>query len=95
MKEIASNITVEDKKLSADQSVLFAVGSEVLEDSTFLEQIFSTLKPGGFLLTREKINVESPENVDVCLDVTLNDERLVLVKKVWKIECSFMMKNII
>lgn len=83
MKEIASNITVEDKKLSVDQSVLFAVGSEVLEDSTLLEQIFSTLKPGGFLLTREKINVKSPGNaVDVCLDVTLNNERLVLVKKV-------------
>lgn len=86
MKEIASNIAVEDKKLSTDQSVLFAVGSEVLDDSTLLEQIFSTLKPGGFLLTREKINVKLPDNaIDICLDATLNDERLVLVKKVWKL----------
>lgn len=83
MKEIASNITVEDKKLSADQSVYLAVGSGVFSDPTLLEQIFATLKPGGFLLTREQNNVEPPLNaVDVSLDVTLEQERLVLVRKV-------------
>lgn len=85
MKEIGSNITVEDKKLSPDQSVLLAVGSGVLQDSNLLEQVFATLKPGGFLLTREKLNVEySPDSVEVCLDASLEQERLMLVRKVWK-----------
>lgn len=83
MKEIGSNITVEDKKLSSDQSVLFAVGSGVLQDSNLLEQVFTTLKPGGFLLTREKLNVEySHDSVEVCLDASLEQERLMLVRKV-------------
>ncbi|XP_060866838.1 fatty acid synthase-like [Metopolophium dirhodum] len=82
LKEIGSNITVEDKKLSPDQSVLFAVGSGVLQDSNFLEQVFATLKPGGFLLTREKLNVEySHDSVEVCLDASLEQERLMLVRK--------------
>lgn len=69
--------------MSADQSVLFAVGSEVLEDPTLLEQVFSTLTPGGFLLTREKLNFKSPTNaVEICIDATLEEERLLLVKKV-------------
>lgn len=84
MKDIPSNITVEDKKLSSDQSVLCVIGSEVLEDTQLLEQIFATLKPEGFLLTREKANVELPLNsVDVCFDVTLENERLLLVRKVY------------
>jgi len=83
LKEIGSNITVEDKKLSSDQSVLFAVGSGVLQDSNLLEQVFTTLKPGGFLLTREKLNVEySHDSVEVCLDASLEQERLMLVRKV-------------
>lgn len=83
MKEIGSNITVEDKKLSTDQSVLLAIGSGILEDSKVLEQVFASLKPNGFLLTREKLNVESLINsVDVCLDATLEQERLLLVRKV-------------
>lgn len=70
--------------MSSDQSVLFAVGSEVLQDSTLLEQVFATLKPGGFLLTREKLNVEySQDSVEVCLDASLEQERLMLVRKVW------------
>jgi len=74
---------VEDKKLSSDQSVLLAVGSEVLQDSTLLEQVFTTLKPGGFLLTREKLNVEYPQgSVEVCVDASLEQERLMLVRKV-------------
>jgi len=74
---------VEDKKLSSDQSVLFAVGSGVLQDSNFLKQVFATLKPGGFLLTREKLNVEySQDSVEVCLDASLEQERLMLVRKV-------------
>ncbi|CAI6352158.1 unnamed protein product [Macrosiphum euphorbiae] len=82
LKEIGSNITVEDKKLSPDQSVLLAVGSGVLQDSNLLEQVFATLKPGGFLLTREKLNVEySPDSVEVCLDASLEQERLMLVRK--------------
>lgn len=84
MKEISSNITVEDKKLSLDQSVLCVIGSEVLGDSQLLEQIFATLKPQGFLLTREKVNVELPlDSVDVCFDVTLEKERLLLIRKVY------------
>jgi len=74
---------VEDKKLSSDQSVLLAVGSGVLQDSKLLEQVFATLKPGGFLLTREKLNVEySRDSVEVCLDASLEQERLMLVRKV-------------
>lgn len=84
LKEIeGSNITIEDKKLSTDQSALFVVGTEVLEDSKLLEQIFTTLKPGGFLITREKLNVNSSLNsVDICLDASLEGERLLLVRKV-------------
>lgn len=83
LKEIGSNLTVEDKKLSSDQSVLLAVGSEVLQDSKLLEQVLATLKPGGFLLTREKLNVEySRDSVEVCLDASLEEERLMLVRKV-------------
>lgn len=76
--------------MSADQSVLFVVGSRVLEDSELLDQVFSTLKPGGFLLTREKLNVKPSLNlVEVCLDVSLEQERLLLVRKVRKkIKCS-------
>jgi len=74
---------VEDKKLSPDQSVLLAVGSGVLQDSNLLEQVFATLKPGGFLLTREKLNVEyPPDSVEVSLDASLEQERLMLVRKV-------------
>lgn len=74
---------MEDKKLSSDQSVLLAVGSGVLQDSKLLEQVFATLKPGGFLLTREKLNVEySRDSVEVCLDASLEQERLMLVRKV-------------
>lgn len=83
MKELASNIAVKDQKLPADQSVHLVVGSGVFNDPNLMEQIFSTLKPGGFLLTREQNNVEPPLNaVDVSLDVTLEQERLVLVRKV-------------
>lgn len=72
--------------MSTDQSVLFAVGTGVLEDSKLLENVFSTLKPGGFLLTREQFNVDLPINsVDVCLDASLEQERLLLVRKVWTI----------
>lgn len=72
--------------MSTDQSVLFAVGTEVLQDSKLLEQVFTTLKPGGFLLTREKLNVNSSLNsVDICLDASLEEERLLLVRKVLKI----------
>ncbi|XP_050425474.1 fatty acid synthase [Adelges cooleyi] len=82
LKDIPSNITVEDKKLPGDQSVLFSVGTGVLEDIVLLEQVFNTLKPGGFLLSREKQNVVPPANlVDVCFDATLESERLFLVKK--------------
>lgn len=96
LKEIGSNITVEDKKLSSDQTVLFAVGSEVLGDPKLLEQVFDTLKPGGFLLTREKLNIESPLNsVDLCLDTSLEDERLLLVRKVQIIKHLSMMSGII
>lgn len=74
---------MEDKKLSEDQSVLFAVGSGVLQDSKLLEQVFATLKPGGFLLTREKLNAEySQDSAEVCLDASLEQERLMLVRKV-------------
>jgi len=74
---------VEDKKLSSDQSVLLAVGSGVLQDSKLLEQVFATLKPGGFLLTHLKLNFEySRDSVEVCLDATLEQERLMLVRKV-------------
>lgn len=84
LKEIeGSNITIEDKKLSTDQSVLFVVGTEVLEDPKILEQVYTTLKPGGFLLTREKLNVNSSlNNIDICLDASLDQERLLLVRKV-------------
>jgi len=74
---------VEDKKLASDQSVLFAVGSGVLQDSKYLEQVYATLKPGGFLLTREQLNAEYPQDsVEVCLDASLEQERLMLVRKV-------------
>jgi hypothetical protein len=74
---------VEDKKLSSDQSVFFVVGSRLLDDSKLLEQAFTTLKPGGFLLTREPIHVElSLDSVEVCLDVFMEKERLLLVRKV-------------
>lgn len=74
---------MEDKKLSTDQSVLFAVGSGVLQDSKLLEQVYATLKPGGFLLTREQLNAEySLDSVEVCLDASLEQERLLLVRKV-------------
>lgn len=83
MKDIGSSITVEDKKLSTDQSALLVIGSGILEDSKLLEQVFATLKPDGFLLTREKLNIESSINsVDVCLDASLEQERLLLVRKV-------------
>lgn len=83
LKEIESNITVEDKKLSTDQSVLFIIGTGVLKDDKLLEQVFATLKPGGFLLTREQADVNPSLNtVDVCLDAYLEQERLLLVRKV-------------
>lgn len=87
MKDIESNITVEDKKLSTDQSVLFIVGSRILEDNILLEQIFATLKPGGFLLTREQSDVKLSLNaVEICLDASLEQERLLLVRKVYSIK---------
>lgn len=74
---------MEDKRLSIDQSVFFVVGSRVLDDSKLLEQAFATLKLGGFLLTREPLNVElSLDSVEICLDVFFEQERLLLVRKV-------------
>lgn len=64
----------------------------MLDDSKLLEQVFATLKPGGFLLTREKLNIESStDSVDVCLDASLEQERLLLVRKVWECELVFSM----
>ncbi|XP_050524285.1 fatty acid synthase [Daktulosphaira vitifoliae] len=82
LTDLPSNITIDDKKLSADQSAYLVVATEVLEDKDLLDQIFNTLKPDGFLLSREKLNSVIPENrVDVCFDTTLEGERLLLVKK--------------
>lgn len=78
-----SNLTVDDKKLSTDQTALVVIGSRVLDDSVLLEQVFTTLQPGGFLLTREQLNVELSTNaLEICLDVSFEQERLLLIRKV-------------
>ncbi|VVC40007.1 NAD(P)-binding domain,Polyketide synthase, ketoreductase domain,Phosphopantetheine binding ACP [Cinara cedri] len=82
LKEVSNNITVKNGKLPTDQSVLFNVGSKLLEDAEVLENVFDSLKPEGFLLTREQLNFEPSLNlVEVCFDVLFKEERLMLVRK--------------
>ncbi|VVC40005.1 Hypothetical protein CINCED_3A009213 [Cinara cedri] len=82
LKEVSNNITVKNGKLPTDQSVLFIVGSKLLEDAEVLENVFDSLKPEGFLLTREQLNFEPSLNlVEVCFDVLFKEERLMLVRK--------------
>lgn len=50
-----------------------------------LQTALTSLKDGGFILTRENTEEKLPFNtlgLDVCLDYTFNDERILLVRKV-------------
>jgi hypothetical protein len=69
--------------LSEDQSVVLVIGSDILGDVKLLKKVFATLKPGGFLLTREQFKVKPTLNsVDICLDFTFQQDRFLLVREV-------------
>ncbi|XP_065219793.1 fatty acid synthase isoform X2 [Planococcus citri] len=83
-EEELTGLTVEDKKLPADQSCLMVIASQLLNRKDILQTALTSLKDGGFILTRENTEEKIPFNtlgLDVCLDYTFNDERILLVRK--------------
>ncbi|KAL0266678.1 UNVERIFIED_CONTAM: hypothetical protein PYX00_009160 [Menopon gallinae] len=81
-KELGPGIIIEDKKLTADQSNLIFVGSNVLGRTELLQQSLGAIKTDGFLLVRESPTAQLPlDAFHVWVDRIVDGERILLLRK--------------
>ncbi|CAH1394198.1 unnamed protein product, partial [Nezara viridula] len=82
-------VTIEDKKLTGDQSSLLVMGNNLFSESQeiSLDDILNVLKPEGYIITREDINTKiGSEKVVVLCSHVVGSERMLLLKKAKKAE---------
>ncbi|XP_066906939.1 fatty acid synthase [Halyomorpha halys] len=92
-------VTIEDKKLSGDQSSLVLLGNNLFGEAQeiSLDDCLNALKPEGYIVTTEDINtnIESDKVVVLCSHV-VGSEKMLLMKKAKKIEsgtCVFTVSD--
>lgn len=94
-KELGPGVIVEDKKLTADQTNLILVGSNILGRTELLQQALGAIKTDGFLLVRESPKAQlSLDAFHVWVDRVVDGERIMLLRKntvrinVYPADCS-------
>ena len=87
--DISPGITVEDKKITAEQNCLAVIGRNLLQDSAQVEQTLKSLKPEGYLIVRENLNDSLPlDDFHVLVNRVVGNEVILLLKS------KVMMKNL-
>nr|XP_049698956.1 fatty acid synthase [Helicoverpa armigera]XP_049698957.1 fatty acid synthase [Helicoverpa armigera] len=82
--EVASNITVENKKLSGESNTILFIGANLLSRPDVLQSAIGTLRDKCFLISREKDRPNPKDYSDKYDIVTIHDtgvEYLVLFRK--------------
>lgn len=79
--ELVTGITIEDKKITAEQNCLAVVASNLLEDASLVQQTLKSLKPEGYLIARESPHKELPLNeFNILVDRLVDGERIMLLQ---------------
>ncbi|XP_026498403.2 fatty acid synthase-like isoform X1 [Vanessa tameamea] len=79
-----SNISVENKKLSADNSILILIGANLLQRPEVLKNALAALRDKGFIMSREKEPINPKDFADKYDIITVQDtglEHVVLFRK--------------
>ena len=85
-EELGPGVTVDDRKLSAEQNCLAVVGSNLLGRTELLQQTLGTLKQDGFLIARESVDATLPlDGFHVLVDKIVDNERILLLRKIGKV----------
>ncbi|XP_063218658.1 fatty acid synthase-like [Bacillus rossius redtenbacheri] len=85
LEDLSSNIHVEDRQLAGQQGCLLLIASHVLGQKEFLEKAVGALSPKGCIVAREKLDAApavADPSLKVVLDLCVEGERLVMLKKV-------------
>ncbi|XP_047538557.1 fatty acid synthase-like [Vanessa atalanta] len=82
--KMPSNISVENKKLPGDRSVLILIGVNLLQRPEVLKIAFAALRDKGFILSREKEPINPKDYADKYDIISIQDtglEHVVLFRK--------------
>jgi hypothetical protein len=81
-----TGIKVEGRKLTGEQKCMFIIASNVLLNTELLQIAVSALADGAYILARENPNTRflgsNCYGLEVVFEKTLEDEKLVLLRKV-------------
>lgn len=85
--DLGPGITVDDRKLAAEQNCLAVVGSNLLGRTELLQQSLGSLKQDGFLIVRESVDASLPlDGFHVLVDKVVDNERILLLRKIGKVK---------
>ncbi|XP_047538484.1 fatty acid synthase-like [Vanessa atalanta] len=82
--KMPSNISVENKKLPADNSILILIGANLLQRPEVLKNALAALRDKGFIMSREKEPINPKDFADKFDIITIQDtglEHVVLFRK--------------
>ncbi|KAK3908916.1 Fatty acid synthase [Frankliniella fusca] len=80
-EDLPSNIVVEDKKLDKEQGAIVVMATNLSSRTDLLQAALGSILEGGFVLSREKPGAPLVDGLEVCVDQTYGEERLVLLRK--------------
>lgn len=90
-----SGVTISDKKLITETNCVIVMANNILNRNQVLQTALNALMKGGFIITRESLDVNLSEldetKVTIVADHKLDNERLILLSKAVDVE----IKNIV
>ncbi|XP_046963942.1 fatty acid synthase-like [Vanessa cardui] len=82
--KMPSNISVDNKKLPSDSSILILIGANLLQRPEVLKNAFAAVRDKGFIMSREKEPINPKDFSDKYNIITIQDtgsEHIVLFRK--------------
>jgi len=74
---------VDERKIASEQNCLAVVGSNILSKPDVIQQAFSALREGAFIIARESATDSLPlDGFNVLVDYIVDNERILLLTKV-------------